>query len=115
MQIRANKIAVGGWVLVCLGVLLSVMAPLGFALTASGDLIQLAVLVLLALALVRRTNASSGRARLFWILFTLGAVVWVAAQGLWTYFEVFRRQEVPNPFVGDVAIFLHLVPFMAAL
>lgn len=36
-------------------------------------------------------------------------------QALWTYFEVFERTDVPNPFVGDVALFLHLVPMMGAL
>ena len=41
--------------------------------------------------------------------------MWLGAQLLWTYFEVVLRQEVPNPFVGDVILFLHLVPMMAAL
>src|SRR5579864_4830942 len=29
--------------------------------------------------------------------------------------EVFLRREVPNPFVGDIVLFLHIVPMMAAL
>jgi diguanylate cyclase (GGDEF)-like protein len=41
--------------------------------------------------------------------------MWLSAQVLWTYFEVYVRQEVPNPFVGDVILFLHVVPMMAAL
>jgi diguanylate cyclase (GGDEF)-like protein len=41
--------------------------------------------------------------------------MWLCAQVLWTYFEVFLRQEVPNPFVADVVLFLHVVPMMAAL
>lgn len=41
--------------------------------------------------------------------------MWLCAQLLWTYFEVFLRQEAPNPFVGDVVLFLHVVPMMAAL
>ena len=44
-----------------------------------------------------------------------GCGMWLCAQVLWTYFEVFLRQEVPNPFVGDVVLFLHVVPMMAAL
>jgi len=41
--------------------------------------------------------------------------LWLASQVMWTYFEVYLRQEAPNPFVGDVILFLHIVPMMAAL
>ena len=41
--------------------------------------------------------------------------MWFSSQAAWTYFEVFRRQEVPNPFAGDIVLFLHLVPMIAAL
>jgi hypothetical protein len=44
-----------------------------------------------------------------------GCGMWLCTQVLWTYFEVFLRQEAPNPFVGDVVLFLHVVPMMAAL
>jgi hypothetical protein len=44
-----------------------------------------------------------------------GFGAWLTAQMLWSYFEVFLRREVPNPFVGDVVLFLHIVPLMAAL
>ena len=45
----------------------------------------------------------------------LGCGMWLCTQILWTYFEVFLRQDTPNPFVGDVVLFLHVVPMMAAL
>ncbi len=45
----------------------------------------------------------------------LGVSMWLCAQLLWTYFEVFLRHEAPNPFVGDVILFLHIVPMMAAV
>src|SRR5438132_12464032 len=44
----------------------------------------------------------------------LACGMWLWAQGLWTYFEIFLRQDVPNPFVGDVILFLHIVPIMGA-
>ena len=61
-------------------------------------------------------NISVGerRAKFFWILMGLGFGIWLLAQVLWTYFEVVLRREVPNPFVGDVILFLHLVPMMGA-
>jgi diguanylate cyclase (GGDEF)-like protein len=41
--------------------------------------------------------------------------MWLCTHVLWTYFEVYLRQDTPNPFVGDVVLFLHVVPMMAAL
>jgi diguanylate cyclase (GGDEF)-like protein len=58
---------------------------------------------------------AQGRTRLFWLLIGLGFGTWLGAQVLWTYFEIFLHREVPNPFVGDVVLFLHIVPMMAAL
>ena len=36
-------------------------------------------------------------------------------QMLWTYYEVILRRDVPDLFAGDIIIFLHIVPLMAAL
>ena len=45
----------------------------------------------------------------------LGLGMWLASQVMWTYIEVYLRHEAPNPFVGDVILFLHIVPMMAAV
>jgi diguanylate cyclase (GGDEF)-like protein len=45
----------------------------------------------------------------------LGLAMWLASQVMWTCFEVFLRHEAPNPFAGDVILFLHIVPMMAAV
>lgn len=46
---------------------------------------------------------------------TVGFAMWLSAQVWWSYIEVFLRREIPNPFVGDVVLFLHIVPMMGAL
>ncbi|HKH98516.1 MAG TPA: GGDEF domain-containing protein [Candidatus Sulfotelmatobacter sp.] len=66
-------------------------------------------------SILANVREASSRTRLFWILMGLGVGMWLGAQILWTYFEVFLRQEAPNPFVGDVILFLHIVPMMAAV
>ena len=53
--------------------------------------------------------------RLFWSLITLGISFWLTYQLLWTYYEVILRSDVPDLFAGDVILFLHIVPLMAAL
>lgn len=93
----------------------SILIPQGFALTVFSDVIQCILLLSAVAALMPNVLRAQGRVRLFWALMTLGIAFWLAYQLLWSYFEVVLRQEVPDPFVGDVIIFLHFVPMMAAL
>jgi signal transduction histidine kinase len=86
-----------------------------FGLTVFSDLTQCALLLSGTLSLLPNVAVTRGRTRLFWALMTLGVAFWLAYQLLWTYFEVILRRDVPNPFVGDVVLFLHIVPMMAAL
>jgi len=100
---------------VCVHVLLSLFAPRGFALTALGDILQNTVLFCAVVAFLANLRTASPKARLFWALMGLGLGMWLASQGMWTYVEVYLRHEAPNPFVGDVILFLHIVPMMAAV
>jgi diguanylate cyclase (GGDEF)-like protein len=100
---------------ICVHVLVSLLAPRSFGLTAFGDLTQCVLLLCGTLSILSNIRTSYKKAQLFWALMALGCGVWFLAQVLWTYFEVYLRQEVPNPFVGDVVLFLHVVPMMAAL
>ncbi len=93
----------------------SLLAPRSFALTAFGDLTQTALLLCGTIFTIRNIKTSDKKAQLFWTLMALGSITWLCTQVLWTYTEVYARQEVPNPFVGDVALFLHIVPMMVAL
>jgi signal transduction histidine kinase len=93
----------------------SILIPKGFALTVFSDVIQCILLLAAIAALMPNVMRNQGRIRLFWALMTLGIAFWLVYQLLWSYFEVVLRQEVPDPFVGDIIIFLHFVPMMAAL
>src|SRR4030095_13571040 len=89
-----------------------------YQLSAITDLIQsillFAAALFLAPNLARRLNRTP-RTRLFWLLMMTGVSLWLSYQLLWTYFEVVLKKEVPNVFVGDIVLFLHLVPMMAAV
>ncbi|MGB8753188.1 MAG: hypothetical protein WCD06_15425, partial [Candidatus Sulfotelmatobacter sp.] len=100
---------------VCVHVFVSMLVPRSAGLTAFGDLTQSALLFFAMLSILSNLRTSYKKAKLFWALMAFGCGMWLCAQVLWTYFEVFLRQEVPNPFVGDVVLFLHVVPMMAAL
>jgi diguanylate cyclase (GGDEF)-like protein len=93
----------------------TLLATRSIGLTAFGDLTQCVLLFGGTLSIFSNIRTSDKKAQLFWALLALGCGMWFCAQVLWTCFEVFLRQEVPNPFVADVGLFLHIVPMMAAL
>jgi len=101
--------------LVCAQALTSLFLKPGFALIALSDVLQFVLLLAGTVSLLPNVFATHGRIRLFWALMTLGMAFWMSYQGLWMYFEVFLRKDFPNPFGGDVVLFLHLVPMTAAL
>jgi diguanylate cyclase (GGDEF)-like protein len=96
-------------------VLMSLFIPHSFLLTAIGDITQNALLLAATICIGLNIFNGDRRTRFFWILMGLGFATWLCSQVLWTYFEVVLRKETPNPFVGDVILFLHIVPMMAAL
>src|SRR6266852_3957356 len=101
----------------CLGALVvaALLLPQSFLLTAFSDLIQCLLLISGTLSFMPHVLKSQGRMRLFWALMTAGIAFWLFYQLLWTYFEVVLRQDVRNVFAGDIVLFLHIVPLMAAL
>jgi signal transduction histidine kinase len=103
--------------LACLAVLVvaALLWPQSFRLTALSDIIQCLLLTSGSLAFLVRAASAKGRMRLFWSLMTLGLALWLSYQFLWTYIEVYQRAEVPEIFSGDIIIFIHIVPFIAAL
>ena len=100
---------------VCLHILVTLLAPRSIGLTAFGDLTQCVLLFCATVSILSNIRSSDKKAQLFWTLMGCGCGMWLCVQVVWTYFEVFLRLEVPNPFVADVVLFLHVVPMMAAL
>jgi len=111
------------WIALLIGLVIaqtaaSLLMSRGTPLTFASDLIQGALLVVATAAFLPNTSRSrcpTLHIRLFWILMTVGMLFWLAYQGMWNYFEVIKRQDVPDPFLGDIVLFLHLVPMIAAL
>jgi signal transduction histidine kinase len=111
------------WITVLVGLVLaqtaaSLFMSRGAVLTIASDLIQGSLLLVATAAFLPNTSRSrcpSFQVRLFWILMSTGMLFWLTYQGMWNYFEVLKREDVPNPFLGDIVLFLHLVPMIAAL
>jgi signal transduction histidine kinase len=116
MEMSRNKVVVWSAVVLALAqTAVALAAPRSYALTVFGDLVQTALLLIGTAAMYRNARRTHGRVSLFWGLMAAGFALWTASQLGWTYYEVLARQDVPNPFLGDVVVFIHLVPMMGAL
>jgi len=86
-----------------------------FFRTAVGDLVPLLVVAATMVVSARNSWDSRGHTRLFWGLMAVGMAMWCFNQADWVWYEVILRRPLPDPYVGDVVLFLHMVPFMAAV
>jgi signal transduction histidine kinase len=82
---------------------------------AMGDIVPLLVLAAAFILSARNAFDSRGHTRLFWSLMATGIGMWCFNQACWAWFEVVVRKPLPDPFQGDVVLFLHVVPIMAAV
>ena len=96
-------------------IVVSLLGRSDIGITTFGDLAQTAVALFATVCLGLNAFKGAKRTGTFWSLLAFGTGMWLAGQLVWTWFEVYLRQEVPNPFLGDVVLFLHPVPMMAAL
>jgi signal transduction histidine kinase len=67
------------------------------------------------ISVIPHAMRSRGRLRLFWTLIATGMALWFSYQMFWTYHEIWLRTDVPDLCAADIILFLHIVPFMAAL
>jgi signal transduction histidine kinase len=111
----SRKLGLAAFVIFIFGVAaITCFAPHGLPLTVFGDVFGL-VLLLLASAAMLRNALTEPRQRAFWGLLSAGCFLWAINQGGWTWIEVILRRDLPDPFIGDVILFGHIVPFMAAV
>lgn len=86
-----------------------------FARTAIGDLVPMVIIAATVIVGLRNALDSRGRTRLFWGLMSVAMSMWCLNLVAWSWFEVCLRRSVPDPFFGDIILFLHVVPIMAAV
>ncbi len=89
--------------------------PSAFFRAAMGNLVPLLVLLAAFAFSARNALDSRGHTRLFWGLMAIGMAMWSFNQAAWAWFEVIARQPLPDAFFGDIVLFLHVVPIMAAV
>jgi signal transduction histidine kinase len=87
----------------------------GYSLSVFGDLAELGFLVVALAFMIRNALASHGATRIFWSFFAAGILLWIVGVLQWTEYELILRTPRPQTPIGDVLLFLKLVPLFAAL
>src|SRR5947208_1971829 len=87
----------------------------GFHLAVFGNAMQCAVGVLLVAASWSNIRRGSPEMRKFWVLMTISFALWAMGQFVWSYYEVYRRSEMPQVSPWDALYFLKGIPLLAAL
>src|ERR1039458_5677397 len=93
----------------------TVFVPRSLSLTLLNYVIEFLFILSALLVFLVNASASPRPTRLFWMLLAAGWGVTIVAQAMWMYFDLVLRTEAPNPFVGDILLFLSNIPFLAAL
>lgn len=100
-------------VLVMAQVAASAFLSRGSLLTSITDITGMSLLAVIVAACGVNAMHSSRRLRIFWWMQVCGFSLALIAQSLWSFYEVILRKEAPNPFIGDVFLFLSEVPVVA--
>jgi signal transduction histidine kinase len=87
----------------------------GHKLAAFGDVAQCIVPLFANAGLLVNAGTPHWRRNLFWMLIALSCTLWMVGQFQWTYYEAYLHKEVPGLNAGDMIVFLHGIPLIAAL
>jgi diguanylate cyclase (GGDEF)-like protein len=99
--------------LVLAQVVASALLPRGSVLTYTTDIIDASLIALALLAATFSAIRGHSRLRLFWMLQSCSFALSLVAQALWMGYELILKKEAPNPFIGDIFLFLSEVPMVA--
>src|ERR1700676_4764331 len=102
-------IVLGGYIAVCEWV------PGGAPRTSAANILLCFMPLLVNGALLINAVTPETRRKTFWMLLALGCSLWLAAQSIWTYVEMYDRRHVPYMFEGEIVFFLPTVPMIAGL
>jgi hypothetical protein len=87
----------------------------GPVLTVSVTLGKFLMISIASLLAFRNAWEGSRVNRQFWSFVTAGYVLWSVSLAILSYYHDFLRRDVPDNSVADIALFLHLVPLIAAV
>lgn len=114
-SIRRHWWAAGTAAVLLLWTIVSVAFGKSSVVIVGGNILASLGMLVMSAATARNIARTHNQSRIFWILIFSGFFLWTANQLMWTWYEVIVHKPLPDPFVGDIILFMHLVPFMAAI
>ncbi len=94
---------------------LSLASPQSVLLSGSDDLFSFVLTSTAAAVLAINAVRAREQQRVFWGLMALGAALWAVNGAYWSYYELLLRRPIPEQTWCDAVLFLHLVPYIAAV
>lgn len=98
-----------------IALLAALLFPRGFALAAIGDSLQVSLLAMATVLAFQNFIRTRSHVRLFWFLIFLGMFMWFLSLILWSFYELVYHQPAPDLPLGDILLFVKLVPLTAAV
>lgn len=94
---------------------LSLALGLGDKLALYGSAAYFLLLLLATASVILNAVEKTQGRRSFWVFIAIGYGLWSLDQWLYIYYGAIRHIDVPDNSIADPALFLHLVPLMAAI
>jgi signal transduction histidine kinase len=89
--------------------------PSSLPLKTFSDSVQLLIGILLTWVCATNAQKSQDRVRAFWALNAVGAAIWTISTGMWAWYEVVLKTEVPYIFPGDILFFFQTAPWLLSM
>ncbi len=89
--------------------------PRSFSLSVINDTLEFLFISSAVFVFLLNASVTTKQVRLFWTFLAASWGTRLVVQVMWMYFELVLRREAPNPFVGDILLFLCNIPVLAAL
>lgn len=94
---------------------LSLGLGLGDKLAPCGTSVYFLLLLLATGFAIRNAVRRTQGRRFFWVFIAAGYGLWTLDQWIYIYYVLLQHTDVPDSSIADPALFLHLVPLMAAV
>src|SRR5271168_4661921 len=95
--------------------LLSLVLKQSPGLAACSTTVYFLLLALASALAIRNAAQNAQGSRPFWVFMALGYGLWAMDEWIYLYYTVGLNSDVPDNSIADPMLFLHIVPFMAAL
>src|SRR5260370_38533007 len=92
----------------------SILLQPGKVQNAFGNLGQCLIQAVIVVTMGMNVSRSRKHGNAFWLLMSLGCLLWFFARVTWTYYETYLGVQTPDGYIGVLFFFLHGVPIIPA-